>query len=431
MPRRAHALILAPVFFSLTPVALAGPLNPPAGPVTSTYKTLDQVQPRIPINGPTTINAPGSYYLTRNIGQSGISDGILIAADNVTLDLNGFVISGGRTGVFIDHFPFTPASGVTVMNGSITNVSGSGIFAGGFEDQPAGVTIRNVKVFNAADLGINAGRGSIIENCYVSGASVGIRAGYSSRVSGCTVEFARNRGFSIDGGSTITDCLAAGIDDGQGGGDGFVIGSGSTARSLSSRSNVGFGANFASECTVTDSTFTNNSNAGVRLESFNTLSRCTISNNRNSGVLLDTVPNSISNVVERCTITRNLPVGIVSFGQGAHTIRDNTISRNFDFGIRVADNCQILNNHIAENGDANTDAGVFITGSGNLVQGNFISLNQGAGVELYSTSSSAIVLGNTFRGNTMRTAGSGHTVAPVVSAPTAVTGSNPFANIAY
>lgn len=430
MPRLSRALPVALATFIVVP-AFAGPLNPPAGPVGSTYKTLDQVEPRIPISAPRTINSPGSYYLTRNITQSGNSDGIVIASSNVTLDLNGFAISGGRTGVFVDHFPFLPANGVTIMNGSIMDVSGSGVYSGGLDDQPAGITVRNVKVFNATDLGINAGRGSIIENCYVNGGSTGIRAGFSSRVSGCTVEFARSRGFSIEGGSTITDCLAAGVDDGNGGGDGFVVGSGSTARSLTSRSNVGMGANFASECTITDSTFTNNNSTGVRLESYNTLSRCTISNNQNSGVLLDSVSSGLSSVVERCTITQNLPVGIVSFGQGAHTIRENTISRNVDFGVRVADNCQIVNNHISENGDANTDAGVFITGSGNIVQGNFISLNWGAGVELFNTSSSALVLGNTFRGNTMRTAGSGHTVAPVTNASAAVTGSNPFVNIAY
>lgn len=425
------AVGLVTMWGSLTLRALAGPLIPPPGPVASTYKTLQEVEPRTPIEAPTTITAPGSYYLTRNIVQTGNSDGVVIVADNVTLDLNGFTISGGRTGVYVDHFPFPAANGVTIVNGSIASVSGSGIFAGGFEDEPAGLTVRNVKVFNATDLGINAGRGSSIENCYVYGATVGIRAGYSSRVSGCTAEFSRTTGFSIDGGSTVSECIAAGVNDGQGGGDGFLVGAGSTARALSSRSNTGFGAKFGNECTITDSTFTNNVNAGVKLESLTTLSRCTISNNRNSGVLLDSVSSGISSVVEHCTITANLPVGIVSFGQGAHTIRENTISRNFDFGIRVADNCQILNNHISENGDASTDAGVFITGSGNLVQGNFISLNQGAGIELYSTSSSALVMGNTFRGAAMRTAGSGHTIAPVTGAAAAVSGSNPFVNIAY
>jgi parallel beta-helix repeat protein len=409
--------------------ALAGPLNPPAGPVNSTYKTLQQVEPRRPISGAIAINEPGSYYLTQNISSPGSIDTITVLADNVTIDLNGFTISGGRTGVNVSLF--LPFNSVTIMNGTIAATSGSGIFAGAFDDIPFGLTIRNVKVINPTDLGIDTGRGSIIENCYVRGGAIGIRAGFSSRVSGCTVEFARDAAFSISGGSTITDCLAVGVDNGNNAGDGFLIGAGSTARGLTSRSNAGFGAKFDNECTISDSTFSNNGNAGVRLSAYCRLASSTISTNRNSGVFMDTVVGGVGSLVEHCNISGNVPVGIVSFALGSHTIRDNTITRNADFGVRVDDNCQILNNRIAENGDASTDAGVFITGDGNLVQGNFFSLNVGAGVELFNTSSANLVLANTFRFNSVRTAGTGHIIAPIVNAASAVTGSNPFVNISY
>jgi hypothetical protein len=74
---------------------------------------------------------------------------------------------------------------------------------------------------------------------------------------------------------------------------------------------------------------------------------------------------------------------------------------------------------------------VFVTGSGNIVQGNHFSLNSGSGVELYNTSSGNLVLANTFRGATVRVAGSGQTVAPVTAAGAAVTGTNSLVNIAY
>ncbi|MCC6970990.1 MAG: hypothetical protein IT434_12295 [Phycisphaerales bacterium] len=54
----------------------AGPLDPPAGAVSSTYKTLAEVEPRIAINATNTpgdgankyvISLPGSYYLTADI----------------------------------------------------------------------------------------------------------------------------------------------------------------------------------------------------------------------------------------------------------------------------------------------------------------------------------------------------------------------------
>src|SRR5689334_2327995 len=74
-------------------VASAGPLDPPAGPVAPTMKTLSEVEPRIPIHSlPLTISQPGSYYLAENITAAG--GGITISADYVTLDLMGFSLSG-------------------------------------------------------------------------------------------------------------------------------------------------------------------------------------------------------------------------------------------------------------------------------------------------------------------------------------------------
>ena len=57
-------------------LAAWGPLDPPDGPITPTYKTLTEVEPRIPLNAETApgdadylFNIPksGSYYLTGNI----------------------------------------------------------------------------------------------------------------------------------------------------------------------------------------------------------------------------------------------------------------------------------------------------------------------------------------------------------------------------
>ena len=68
-----------------------GPLTPPGAPAP-TMKTLDQIEPRIAIQTlPFTINGPGSYYLARNLTGA---EGITIAVSNVTLDLNGYVLSG-------------------------------------------------------------------------------------------------------------------------------------------------------------------------------------------------------------------------------------------------------------------------------------------------------------------------------------------------
>src|SRR5882724_6913166 len=79
----------------------AGPLDPPVGAVTSSYKTLTEVEPRTAINATNTpgdadsvfkITQPGSYYLTGNVQGVASKHGIEIASSNVSLDLGGFAL---------------------------------------------------------------------------------------------------------------------------------------------------------------------------------------------------------------------------------------------------------------------------------------------------------------------------------------------------
>ncbi|RMD64345.1 MAG: hypothetical protein D6824_04110, partial [Planctomycetota bacterium] len=83
--------------------ALAGPLNPPAGPIAPTHKTLTEVEPRIAVSADNTpgdadsvfkITQSGSYYLLGDVVGERLKFGIEITAPNVTLDLNGFTLQG-------------------------------------------------------------------------------------------------------------------------------------------------------------------------------------------------------------------------------------------------------------------------------------------------------------------------------------------------
>ena len=80
-------------------------------------RTLDQIEPREPITElPHTITESGSYYLTGPLETSG--NGITVAADNVSIDLNGFTLRGGGegfgTGIFVEE-----VDNVTIRNGRI------------------------------------------------------------------------------------------------------------------------------------------------------------------------------------------------------------------------------------------------------------------------------------------------------------------------
>ncbi|MBC7772077.1 MAG: hypothetical protein H7210_06265, partial [Pyrinomonadaceae bacterium] len=108
--------------------AWAGPLDPPAGPVTPTFKTLSEVEPRTAINTANTpgdadsrfkITQPGSYYLTGNITGVAAKSGIEIAASGVSLDLNGFDlvgVPGSLDGITLAANNF---NGLEIRNGSV------------------------------------------------------------------------------------------------------------------------------------------------------------------------------------------------------------------------------------------------------------------------------------------------------------------------
>lgn len=113
--------------FVILPSALGqGALTPP-GPPSPTMKSLDQVEPRIPIPGGNSgffIFQPGSYYLTGDIIiTNDLSDGIGIDASNVVLDLNGFSIvctkslTQNATGISANFV--SPPSNLTVRNGRV------------------------------------------------------------------------------------------------------------------------------------------------------------------------------------------------------------------------------------------------------------------------------------------------------------------------
>jgi hypothetical protein len=103
-------------------------------------KTLAQIEARTPISSaPITITNSGSYYLTTNLTVSS-GDAIVIDANNVTLDLNGFAISSTApfaTGMAIMVAGSRNVTNIAILNGfissGVTN-NGSGVYSGsGFE----------------------------------------------------------------------------------------------------------------------------------------------------------------------------------------------------------------------------------------------------------------------------------------------------------
>ncbi len=134
-------------------------------------KSLDQIEARTPISSvPFTINASGSYYLTKNLAVTS-GNAIVIAVDGVTLDLNGFTISSTEgspagTGVLLTNTKRNIEIRNGFIKGNVTlsggTYSGSG-FAHGIvyltEPTPANVRVTGVSVSGCLTNGIDIGRG--------------------------------------------------------------------------------------------------------------------------------------------------------------------------------------------------------------------------------------------------------------------------------
>jgi hypothetical protein len=111
---------------------------------------------------PIEINASGSYRFTSNIDVPSTVNGVRIAAGNVTLDLNGFVLSssgevGNNDGIIVGDYP-----DVEVRNGTVRFFFLRGIFFTG----GTGSRVIDVRVVNNLSDGIRIdGVGSHIERC--------------------------------------------------------------------------------------------------------------------------------------------------------------------------------------------------------------------------------------------------------------------------
>jgi hypothetical protein len=134
-------------------VGVAGPLGPSGEPMP-TMKTLHQIEPRHDLlNGPWgvpmfvdishpsahyIINKPGSYYLSDNLAVIK-GAGIIIAVDNVTLDMRGFTIQRdtGATAATTGIRLASGVSGVKIHDGTF-----SGLATGISTDSPMSSSIR-------------------------------------------------------------------------------------------------------------------------------------------------------------------------------------------------------------------------------------------------------------------------------------------------
>jgi hypothetical protein len=204
---------------ALTPVLLAGDINPPAGPVQETGRiTINPQTATFPI----TITQPGSYVVLGDLNAPANVNGIVINASDVTLDLNGFTLNGGGSafeGIIVGQGMLV--ENVEIRNGSIKGFQNGGVYGAsaqymvvedvrssgnGFEGiRPGGFGLVRDCVVRGNAIGIYAGTGTKVMDCLVIGNSTGINALTGVSVSGCSVSQNTAIGISVGGECDIRD----------------------------------------------------------------------------------------------------------------------------------------------------------------------------------------------------------------------------------
>lgn len=340
----------------------------------------------------TTITVPGSYYLTANIAATTApgADGIVIAAPDVTLDLNGFALRGAPgSGAGVRALP--GADRCQVRGGSVSGWGATGV------DLSAAVSaaVRGVRAGDNAGAGIHGGSGCVVENCSAEGngargSCAGIVVGDAGVVRGCS--------------STGNFSAAAGVGAMRGiqGGQGATITGCSANGNKASGTGLGAGIQVGNNSTVTDCAATANTggNTGNGAPGYGILAAagCVISRNSccdNKGPV-NSAGTGISagddNVIENNTCRGNqggfLANGYGVFAGSRNVIRGNTCAFNRSgtssgsgYGVAAVNGNLVERNSVSGNSTIVTAGNGFgiSLASDNSVVGNLCQANNGSG----------------------------------------------------
>jgi hypothetical protein len=136
---------------------------------------------------PIVISQPGSYRLTSNLDGGGVSQPLIqVFAASVTLDLNGFTLSGGLRGVM------SFSNDVTVRNGTVRGMSELGIWLMGSAGHVEAVRL----IGNRFGIEIGGDGGLVLDSIVVGSGGFGIRL-HSGTILRCVVASGGDNGFDV------------------------------------------------------------------------------------------------------------------------------------------------------------------------------------------------------------------------------------------
>ena len=309
------------------------------------------------------ITQPGSYYLGGNLAMSK-TVGIAIVADDVTLDLNGFRISGvSGTGVEL-------AGGIrqtTIRNGAIDGLYYGVSYASEIPPektwcdqlQVAGSFTTAIKVGNSARItrcsatspygsgGVTAGDGLCAETCVITkcGGNYALLANNGALVKNCVVysNQVNTTCISLNEGAVVQGCSLVGNGPGL-----YGIKTGSGSRIL--------------DCVVAR----NKLRAGIYAGGGSQVSGCASLSNVGSEASSYGIYAGSGSTVEACVATwqtSTLSSGDSTRGMGVYVdsgacVRDCLVRYNMGDGIRVVADSRVERCYSTQNGNGADGAGI-------------------------------------------------------------------------
>lgn len=371
---RAPRLLTATILFTLASPLAAGPLDPPAGPVAPTMKTIAQAEPRTPIESiPFTISQPGSYYLAKSLTASADGTGITISTGNVTLDLAGFTLSGGGfQGAAISG---DSAPNVAVRNGVLTGWRQGGVLLG------TGAVVEDLRIVGTFDQGppaIKTGSPALVQRCHVSSAATGISVDGLCRVIDCTVLACLGNGIVVagPGHTTISGCIVGG----NGGNSSSEFAQINTQNAFGSvirgcavtyqgpqRGIRAGDSAVVSDCSVSGF----GSGTGIQVGVAARVGGCTVLVNQPFSTTIGVVA-SETTIVEGCSVRLrgDAGTGLVMIGASSRAI--GCLVEGGSVGIRCENSgCVVSDNNVRSVSNAGT--GILVTFSGNMIVRNHVT----------------------------------------------------------
>ena len=406
----AGIIAMMAVGFIGTRVWAQGSLTPPGAPA-QTMKTLTEVytqvlaaEPRQPVaRAPVELGRSGSYYLTGNLEGT-----VTITADDVSLDLMGFTITGAGGGDAITvaagagknlrvhngvlYLPTTDGIGIstvgagTGLNGRIESLrvrgGRTGIFVG------SSCTVRDCQV-TGADTGIRVGGNSVVRECRFEGNTTGMRLSGTGALVENNVVRGNTLNYNFAAGNQLNlllcqipetlswPCSAKLSGNFSGVSHGVTITAsgvtldlmGFTLAGDQGTDDYGVFINGATTAPIQDvvvrNGFIRNFGSGVRAEYANSsrFEQLSTSGNSQYGVYLRGDSGLCNgNTIADCTVSSNTFYGVYFYGSNGqcdgNTIADCTVSGNKSYGVYIYSSY----GHC----DGNTVADCAVSGNGSI-----------------------------------------------------------------